>query len=56
MLVTDTSGDARKVDEDCTGAVGHGTPIVHKKRNEEIEEDGEGGAEGATLFMKRGNK
>ncbi|KAI0688727.1 transcription factor [Cerioporus squamosus] len=66
-LVTDTSGDARKVDKKTALALWDTAlppPVVRKKRNEDIDEDGEGGVEGAkdsgvmnfTLFTKRGNK
>ncbi|KAI0744950.1 ARM repeat-containing protein [Earliella scabrosa] len=66
-LVTDTSGDSRKVDKKTALALWDTTlppPVLRKKRNEEADDDGEPGAEGAkdpdvmnfTLFTKRGNK
>ncbi|RPD73709.1 transcription factor [Lentinus tigrinus ALCF2SS1-7] len=66
-LVTDTSGDARKVDKKTALALWDTAlppPVVRKKRNEDVDEDGGGGAESAkdpgvmnfTLFTKRGNK
>ena len=66
-LVTDTSGDARKVDKKTALALWDTTlppPVMRKKRNDDLDEDGEAGADGAkdpgvmnfTLFTKRGNK
>lgn len=66
-LVTDTSGDSRKVDKKTALALWDSTlppPVLRKKRNDDVDEAGEGGAESGngpgvmnfTLFTKRGNK
>ncbi len=63
-LVTDTSGDARKVDKKTALALWDTAlppPVVRKKRNEDADADGEEGAHEPgvmkfTLFTKRGNK
>ncbi|KAI0779890.1 ARM repeat-containing protein [Fomes fomentarius] len=66
-LVTDTSGDSRKVDKKTALALWDTAlppPVMRKKRNEDIDDDGDSGAENAkdpgimnfTLFTKRGNK
>ena len=66
-MVTDTSAESRKVDKKTALALWESTlppPVVRKKRNEEVDEDGDVGVEGAatsgvmnfTLFTKRGNK
>ncbi|KAI0743348.1 ARM repeat-containing protein [Daedaleopsis nitida] len=66
-LVTDTSGDARKVDKKTALALWETTlppPVLRKKRNEDLDDDGEAAGDNAkdpgimnfTLFTKRGNK
>lgn len=63
-LVTDTSAESRKVDKKTALALWDTTlppPVMRKRRNEDIDEDGEPAAEDSevmnfTLFTKRGNK
>lgn len=66
-MVTDTSAESRKVDKKTALALWESTlppPVIRKKRNEDVDEDGDTGT-GAhanpgimnfTLFTKRGNK
>ncbi|KAI0373457.1 ARM repeat-containing protein [Pilatotrama ljubarskyi] len=67
-LVTDTSAESRKIDKKTALALWDTAlppPVVRKKKHDEYDEDGDGGAGEAeedagvmkfTLFTKRGNK
>lgn len=66
-MVTDTSAESRKVDKKTALALWESTlppPVIRKKRNEDVDEDGDTSAGGSivpgimnfTLFTKRGSK